>query len=49
MFTADEIAAMLDPASWTVLAAEARPRAAVDPDGRDITVHDAVLVARRSR
>jgi hypothetical protein len=25
----------------------ARPRAAVDPDGGDITVYDAVLVARR--
>jgi hypothetical protein len=33
--------------TWEVLAAAARPRAAVDPDGRDITVHDAVLVARR--
>jgi thioredoxin reductase len=33
--------------AWEVLAAEARPRAAVDPEGRDITIHDAVLVARR--
>ncbi|SCL31472.1 Thioredoxin reductase [Micromonospora rhizosphaerae] len=47
MFTAEEIAASLDPASWQVCAAEARPRGAVDPDGRDVTIHDAVLVARR--
>lgn len=47
LFTAEEVAASLDPAGWLVLAAERRPRAAVDPDGRDITVYDAVLVARR--
>ncbi len=47
MFTAGQAAAALDPAHWEVLAAETRPRAAVDPDGREITIHDAVLVARR--
>ncbi|MEZ0077155.1 FAD-dependent oxidoreductase [Planotetraspora sp. GP83] len=47
MFTAEEVAASLDPTAWRVLAAETRPRAAVDPDGRAITIHDAVLVARR--
>ncbi|MGS2615746.1 FAD-dependent oxidoreductase [Micromonospora sp. LZ34] len=47
MFTAEEVAASLDPARWEVRVAEARPRAATDPDGRDITIHDAVLVARR--
>ncbi|WP_200215774.1 bifunctional NAD(P)/FAD-dependent oxidoreductase/class I SAM-dependent methyltransferase [Micromonospora coerulea] len=47
MFTAEEVAASLDPGQWQVGAAETRPRAAVDPDGRDITIHDAVLVARR--
>ncbi|MET7460909.1 FAD-dependent oxidoreductase [Nonomuraea sp. NPDC005501] len=47
MFTAEEVASSLDPAAWEVLAAEARPRPAVDPEGRDITLHDAVLVARR--
>ena len=47
MFTGEQVAAALDPGAWEVVAAEARPRAAVDPDGRDITVHDAVLVARR--
>ncbi|WP_307815634.1 FAD-dependent oxidoreductase [Planobispora rosea] len=47
MFTAEEVAASLDPAAWKVLAAEARPRTAQDPEGRDVTIHDAVLVARR--
>jgi thioredoxin reductase/SAM-dependent methyltransferase len=47
MFTGEQVASSLDPSGWQVLAAEARPRVAVDPDGRDITVHDAVLVARR--
>ena len=47
MFTAEEVAESLDPEAWDVLVAEARPRAAVSPDGHDITIHDAVLVARR--
>ncbi|MEW9527743.1 FAD-dependent oxidoreductase [Microbispora sp. NPDC049125] len=47
MFTGEEVASSLDPAAWEVLAAEARPRDVVDPEGRDVTVHDAVLVARR--
>jgi thioredoxin reductase/SAM-dependent methyltransferase len=47
MFTAEQVAASLDSTAWDVLVAEARPRAAVDPDGRDMTIHDAVLVARR--
>jgi thioredoxin reductase/2-polyprenyl-3-methyl-5-hydroxy-6-metoxy-1,4-benzoquinol methylase len=47
MFTAEEVATTLDPGTWEVLTAEARPRATVDPDGRDTVIHDAVLVARR--
>jgi thioredoxin reductase/SAM-dependent methyltransferase len=47
MFTADDVAAELDPASWEVLVAEARPRAAANHDGREIAIQDAVLVARR--
>jgi thioredoxin reductase/2-polyprenyl-3-methyl-5-hydroxy-6-metoxy-1,4-benzoquinol methylase len=47
MFTGEEVASSLDANAWDVLAAEARTRAAVDPEGRDITIHDAVLVARR--
>jgi hypothetical protein len=47
MYTAEQVAADLDPAAWEILTTEARPRTAVDPDGNDITIHDAVLVARR--
>ncbi|MFI0795821.1 methyltransferase domain-containing protein [Micromonospora rubida] len=47
MFTGEEVASSLDPTTWQVLAAEARPRVAVDPEGRDVSIHDAVLVARR--
>ncbi|WP_341715639.1 bifunctional NAD(P)/FAD-dependent oxidoreductase/class I SAM-dependent methyltransferase [Micromonospora sp. FIMYZ51] len=47
MFTAEQVAAELDAQRFEVLAAQARPRAAVDPDGRDIVIHDAVLLARR--
>ncbi len=47
-FTAEEVAASLDPGSWDVLAADARPHAATDPDGREVTVHDTVLKARRA-
>ena len=44
---AAEVAAVLDEADWEVLVTEARPRPAVDAEGRDVTVHDAVTVARR--
>jgi thioredoxin reductase/SAM-dependent methyltransferase len=47
MFTGEQIAASLAPTTWQILAAETRPRPATDPDGRDITIHDAVLLARR--
>lgn len=43
---ADEVVAVLGP-GWTVVVAEARPRTATDPDGREVTVHDAVVRARR--
>ena len=46
-FTAEELAAQLDPGRWDVLVAEARPRLADDPDGKEVTIHDAVLRARR--
>jgi SAM-dependent methyltransferase len=46
-FTAGEVAAALDPAVWEVLVAEARPRPAHQHEGEHITVHDAVLRARR--
>ncbi|WP_431896518.1 FAD-dependent oxidoreductase [Micromonospora haikouensis] len=47
MYTAEEVASALDPAAWQVLATETRARATVDPEGREVTIHDAVLVARR--
>jgi SAM-dependent methyltransferase len=46
-FTAADLAARLDPVAWEIIASQARPRAAVDPDGKAITVHDEVLRARR--
>jgi SAM-dependent methyltransferase len=46
-FTASEVAAALDPATWEVLVADARPRPAHQHEGEHITVHDAVLRARR--
>jgi len=47
MFTVDEIVALLDPAGWTIVAAESRPRSVIDPDGQPAHVADAVVVARR--
>jgi len=46
-YTADDIAELLD-STWTVIVREARPRAATRPDGSDATIHDAMLLARRS-
>jgi cyclopropane fatty-acyl-phospholipid synthase-like methyltransferase len=49
-FTADELAASLDPASWTVAAADTRHRPALDHEaGHGVTVADVVLVALRQR
>lgn len=46
-YTADEITAMLDE-SWTVLVCDKRPRNGKDADGNVVTIHDTVLIARRS-
>jgi hypothetical protein len=46
MFTAEEIAAVLDPAEWDIVTA-APERPATDPDGQKITITDAVLRAVR--
>jgi SAM-dependent methyltransferase len=46
-FTAEELAADLDPATWKILVTDARPRQAKDPQGREITIRDTVLVARK--
>jgi len=47
-FTAEQLVAEFDPEAWEVLVAEVRPRQANDPEGREITIHDTVLRARRT-
>ena len=47
-FTAEDVAALLDPSGFEVLVSEARPRPATDPEGRTVTVRDTVLLARRN-
>jgi hypothetical protein len=46
-FTAADVAATLAPDLWWVEVAESRAREAVGPDGRIVTVRDAVLRASR--
>ncbi len=46
-WTAADLAASLGD-GWTIEAAEARPREVTDADGQKVTVHDAVLRARRN-
>lgn len=46
-FTAEQVAALLEAEHWDVMLSESLARAATDPDGREVTVHDAVLHARR--
>ena len=46
---AAEIAQLLDRDVWDVEVAEARPRPGTHPDGRTVTLHDAVVRARRRR
>lgn len=45
-FTAEDLTDSLDPDRWDVVTA-ARPRPASDPEGRQVTIHDTVLRARR--
>jgi len=46
-YTAGDVARSLDADQWEIVTAEARPRRATDPDGREVTIHDAVLRTRR--
>jgi 2-polyprenyl-3-methyl-5-hydroxy-6-metoxy-1,4-benzoquinol methylase len=46
-WTAQEVAATLGD-GWTIEAAESRPRQAAGPDGAEVTLHDAILRARRA-
>lgn len=47
MFTAEELAETLDPDAWEIVFAGAPERQTRDPEGRTITIRDAVLRARR--
>jgi SAM-dependent methyltransferase len=47
LYAAEDVAALLDPAAWDVLVKESRPRGVTDANGASVTVHDAVLRARR--
>ncbi|MDT4944852.1 MAG: hypothetical protein QOH14_1585 [Pseudonocardiales bacterium] len=47
LFTAEEIAAGLDPQTWQIVMAAAPERETRDPDGRPATIHDALLRAVR--
>jgi hypothetical protein len=47
-FTAEDLAADLDPKSWETLVTDARPRQTKDPQGHEITIRDTVLVARKA-
>jgi SAM-dependent methyltransferase len=46
-FTASDVAAALDAEQWVTRVDEARARQTLDPEGRAVTIHDAVLMAQR--
>jgi len=46
-FSAEEVAATLDPSSWKVSVAESRPRPGTGLDGATITIRDDVVRAQR--
>jgi len=48
-YTGDDIAAELDPGEWAIITNASPGRAATDPDGNAVTIHDTVLQARRRR
>jgi SAM-dependent methyltransferase len=47
--TAAEIAGRLDPEAWDVVVATSAERSATDPEGRTVTIRDAVMKAVRRR
>ena len=47
LFTAADVAALLEPNDWDIIVETSRERTTTDPAGRTITIHDAVLRARR--
>ncbi len=46
-FSAQQVAATLDPEAWDVVVCEDRPRTAAGPAGHELPVTDTVLLARR--
>lgn len=46
-FTANQAAQALDPQEWEIVVCADKPRNATDPAGRMVTIHDAVVHARR--
>jgi len=46
-YTAADVAAVLEPDEWEIVVEAARARNTTDPAGRTVTIHDAVLRARR--
>jgi SAM-dependent methyltransferase len=46
-FTASDVTASLDGRGWDIVVSEARARSTLDPEGRTVTIHDAVLRAQR--
>ncbi len=46
-FTAEELAESLDGKEWEIVTTAARPRSTTDPEGRETTIRDTVLRARR--
>jgi SAM-dependent methyltransferase len=48
-FTADQVVAALDPDDWQIMVAAAPERQTLDPDGRSVTIRDAVVHAVRRK
>jgi hypothetical protein len=48
-FTADQVAAALDPDDWQVIVAAAPERQTIDPEVRPVTIRDAVMHAIRRK
>jgi SAM-dependent methyltransferase len=47
LFTPEQVAGVLPPDEWEIVVSDDPARQAIDPDGQQITIHDAVLKARR--
>jgi SAM-dependent methyltransferase len=48
-FTVDQVAAALEPDDWQIIVAAAAERQTLYPDGRPVTIRDAVLRAQRRK